>query len=64
MRVSVAEMKHDDLEQFGEERVYLAYISTVLHHRKSGQEFKQGRTLEAVADAKVKERYCLPACST
>jgi hypothetical protein len=37
VRVSVAEMKHDDLEQFGEERVYLAYISTLKEVRTVAQ---------------------------
>ena len=47
-------------EPVEEERVYLAYIFTPIHHwRKSAQKLKQGRNLEAGADAEA----CLLACS-
>jgi hypothetical protein len=36
---------------------------TVHHQRKSGQELKQDRNLEAGADAEALERCCLLACS-
>jgi hypothetical protein len=35
----------------------------VYHWRKLGQELKQGRILEAVADAEAMEECCLLACS-
>ena len=48
-------------KQAGEERVYLA----VHHQRKSGQELKQNRNLEAGTEAKAMEGNCLflMACS-
>jgi hypothetical protein len=48
------------------ERVGLAYTSrsvTVHHGKKSGQELKQDRNLEAGADAEAMEGCCLLACS-
>lgn len=39
-RVSIAVIKHYNLKQIGEERVYFAFIFTVSHQRKSGLELK------------------------
>ena len=40
------------------------YFCTIVHHcRKSGQELKQGRNLEAGADPEAMEGCCLLACS-
>ena len=68
------------IKQAGEERVYSAYTSifAVHHQRKSGQELKQGRimeagawrqehggrSMEAGADAEATETICLLACFT
>jgi hypothetical protein len=47
--------KHHDQEAVGEERVYLAYTSTLLvhHQKRSGLELTQGRKQEAGADAEA-----------
>jgi hypothetical protein len=42
--------------------IWLIIYNTAPHQRKSGQELKQGRNLEAGSDAKTMERYCLLAC--
>jgi hypothetical protein len=51
--------------QVGEERVYSAYTCTLLFITKGsfGQELKQGRNLEAGADAEAMEECCLLDCS-
>jgi hypothetical protein len=41
----------------------LCFYTTVPHQRKSGQELKQGRNLEAGADAEAMEGCCFLACS-
>jgi hypothetical protein len=65
------------LKQPGKERVFFLfcfvflfffffglYVHITLHHqRKSGQELKQGRNLEAGVDADATEECCLLACS-
>ena len=58
------------IKQLGEKMIYLAinFHSTVHHQRKSGQEPKQGRNLEAGAEAEAMEAeamdgYCLLVCS-
>ena len=43
----------------GKDLFGLQFHNTVHHCRKSGLELKQGRNLEAGADAKVKEGSCL-----
>ena len=48
-------------KKIGEERVY--FHIAVHHQKKSGQELKQGRNLEAGADAEAMEGCCLLACS-
>jgi hypothetical protein len=40
----------------------LHFYIAVHHQRKSGQELTQGRNLEAGADSKALEGYCLLAC--
>jgi hypothetical protein len=66
LRVSIAVIKHQNKNQFGEERICfsLQFYITVCHQRISGQGFKQGRNLEAGADAEVMARCCLLACSS
>ena len=61
LRVSIAAGQHHGQYQVGEERAYLAYTSTLLfhHQRKSGQELKQDRALEAGADAEAMEGCCV-----
>ena len=50
-------------KQVVEERVYSAYIFTLLYHqRKSAQELTQGRNLEAGVDAEAMEESYLLAC--
>jgi hypothetical protein len=53
------------IKQLGEKMIYLAinFHSTVHHQRKSGQEPKQGRNLEAGAEAEAMEGCCLLVCS-
>ena len=56
--VRITVTKHCDQKQLREGRGYLSYTSTswgVHHHRKLGQELKQGRELEAGADAEAME---------
>ena len=53
-------MKHHDQNQVEEERVYLAYTSSL---KKSGQELKKGSYIETAADAEAMEKCCLLACS-
>ena len=59
LRVTIAMMKHHGQNQHAEERVYLALTT---HHlrRKSGQELKQDRSLEAGANAETTEECLLP----
>jgi hypothetical protein len=59
--VLVAVMKHHEQKQLGEEMVYLAYtsIGNAHYRRKSGQELKQGRNLDAGDDAEAMEKCCL-----
>jgi hypothetical protein len=40
----------------------LHFHNSVQYGRKSGQELKQGRNLEAGADAEAMKEYCLLAC--
>ena len=60
--VSIAATKlHDQKASWGGKGLYL-HIA-VQNQRKSGQELKQGRNLEAGADAEATEECCLLACS-
>jgi hypothetical protein len=65
-RVSVAATKHHDQKASWEGKGLLgSHFHIVVHHgRKSGQELKQGRNLEAGADAEAMEGCCLLAWFT
>jgi hypothetical protein len=65
LRVPIAVMKHHEKKQVGEERVYSAYISTseFIIEGSPGSNSKQGRNLEAGANAEAMEGCCLLACS-
>jgi len=53
-------IKYHGQQQAREERVHLAHSFAPIHHRKkSGQELKEGRNLEAGADAEAVEGCCL-----
>ena len=59
-------MKYHEQKHLGQERFYVPCGSTpiVYHRRKSGQELKQDRHLEARADdAEAMEGCCLLSCS-
>ena len=57
-------VKHGDQKQVGEERIYLTCVSTSQFILKGHQDrnSKQGRNLEAGADAEAMEECCLLAC--
>lgn len=58
LRVSIAVTKHHDHSNWGGKGLHFH-----LHHpRKSVQEFKQGRNLEAGANAEAMERCCSLDC--
>ena len=61
VRVSIAVTKRHEQKASLGEGVYLAYTVTytVPHLRKSGQELKQGRNLEAGANAEAIKGFCL-----
>ena len=62
--VTIAVMKHYDQSNLGRKGFIWLHFHIVVHHsRKSGQELKQGRNLEAGADAEAMEAFCLLACS-
>jgi len=64
VRVSIAAMKHDPKASWGGEGLFgLDFHSTVHYRRRSGQELKQGRNLEAGAGTKAIEGCGLMACS-
>ena len=64
IRISIASMKHMTKASWGGKGLFsLCFHVTVHHQRKSGQELKQGRNLEAGADTEAKKRYCLLAWS-
>jgi hypothetical protein len=51
-------------KQVREERTFGSHFHIAVHHqRKSGQEFKQGRNLEAGADAEAMKGCCFLTCS-
>lgn len=61
--VTFVGMKHNDQSNLGRKGFVLwSFHITVHYQRKSGQEFKEGRNLEAGADAEAVERSCLLAC--
>jgi hypothetical protein len=53
-------------QNFGKEIIYFSfYFHILIHHwKKSGQELKQDRNLEAGTYAEVMEGFCLLAYST
>ena len=51
------------LNNLGDKSLIGLYFITAHYLRKSGQELKQGRNLEAGADAEAMEGSCLLACS-
>jgi hypothetical protein len=61
--VSIAVMKHHEQKSSWEGKDLLSlHFHTADHHqRESGQELKQGRILEARADAEVMKGCCLLA---
>jgi hypothetical protein len=63
-RVAITALKHCDQKQvwWGEGALGSHFHVAVYHWRKSGQKLKQGRNLEAGADAEAMEGYCLLAC--
>ena len=64
VRVTSA-MKHHNQKQLEDRSAYFAYFFTSVHHQmQSWQELKQGRNLEAGADAEAMEEYCFLACSS
>ena len=63
IRVSVAVMKHQDQSNLRRNGFCgLHFHSAVSHQRKSRQELKQGRNLEAEAHAEAMKGCCLLAC--
>lgn len=64
VRVTNAVTKHHDKRNLKGKGLFGFCIQITVHHlRKLGQELKQGRGLEAEADAEALEGYCLLACS-
>ena len=65
VRVCIAVRKHRGRKgSWGGKGLFgLHFHSTVHHKRKSGQELKQGRILEAGADAEAMEKWNLLVCS-
>ena len=62
-RVSIAAMKlHDQKASSRGKGLFSLYIG-VYHQRKSGQELKWSKILEAGTDAEAMEGFCLLACS-
>ena len=59
---TIAVMKHHNQRNLGEKSLFgLHFYITVYHQRKSGQERKQGKNLEARADAEAMEGATQPA---
>ena len=65
VRVSIAMRKHHDQKaSWGGKGLLGLHFSIAVHHqRKPEQELKQGRNLEAGADAEAMEKPCLLARS-
>jgi hypothetical protein len=56
-------MKHDNQKPLGTKAfISLTVYITVHHQKQGGQEFRQGRSLEAGAAAEAVEECCLLAC--
>ena len=66
LRDSVSVTKyHDQKASWGRKGLFNLYLQIIGHHwRKSGQEVKLGRNLEAGADLEAFEGCCLLACSS
>jgi hypothetical protein len=60
LRVSIAVMKHHHQKASqGGQGLFTSHFHIAVHHwRKSGQELKWGRSLEAGADAEAMEVCC------
>jgi hypothetical protein len=64
-RVSIAVNKHHDQSNLRRKGLFGLHFHITLHYqRKSGQELKQGRSLEAGANAEAMEGCRLLACSS
>jgi hypothetical protein len=66
LRVFITSVKHhDQTASWGWKGLFHSYIHIAVHHqRKSGQELKQVRNLEAGADAEAMKSCCLLSCSS
>ena len=65
LRVTIAVKNHRDLSHSRRKALFaLCFHITVHHERKSGQEIKQGRNLEAGAGAEATDGFYLLACSS
>jgi hypothetical protein len=64
LRASIAVMKHQNQSKSGGMDFWLYFHISVHHLKKLEQELKQGRSLEAGADADIMERCCLLASSS
>jgi hypothetical protein len=64
LRITIAVMKHCEKVNQGAKGYYGLYFHISVHYgRKLRQELKQGRNLEAGADAEAMEECCLLPCS-
>lgn len=61
VRVSTASIKHHELKQLGEKKVYLAYTSIYSSSKevRTGQQLKHSGSLEAGAEAELMGECCL-----
>ena len=65
VRVSIGATKHHKQATWEGKGLFCLGSHIIVHHwRKSGQELKQGRNLEAGADAEAMEECCLLVCSS
>jgi hypothetical protein len=63
VRVSIAMTKHDQKAILGEKGLFGLHFHVAVHYwRTSGQELKQGRSMEAEADAESTEGCCSMVC--
>jgi hypothetical protein len=58
-RVSIDSIKRHDEKARKERLIWFVLNITVHHHRKPGQELKQGRNIEAGAEVEAMVRCCL-----